>query len=124
MAYIDSVMENLQNESKDFERACIAEIQGDKKLPISKILKTNYEVSCSVKEDPTMVAKAIENVAQQMMDGEFAKAISTVLSTAITVMVGKRSASSEKKRSYIISVGELGSVMRIDYMISVRNIQA
>ncbi len=87
---------------------------------MSRILKSSLEIRCSVQKDSKQIVDQIEEAAGKFMNKEYAQGISTILGTAVNALLGKTSSSSSKKEGYFITVGQLGSIQRVDYMIHVK----
>ena len=60
------------------------------------------------------------NIANNFLDKDFAGAIGNVISLGLKILFGNRSASVSQKRDYTVGVGDLGGVVRIDYLIYVK----
>ena len=56
-------------------------------------------------------------VVSQFASGEFLQGIKTIVGRGMKVLMGSYSGSIAKKENYLVSVGPLGGVFRIDYFL-------
>lgn len=62
----------------------------------------------------------MSEVINNFMDKKYAKAIGNIIGMIMTAMLGSVSASSSQRKGYSIGVGLIGGVIRIDYLVYLR----
>lgn len=91
-----------------------------KYVPAHKVLSRSMELRSSVTMESDIVKEGIE-VANKFVEKSYASAIAGVVSLAMKALLGNTSASVSQKRDYAIAVGGLGGIVRVDYLVYLKN---
>ncbi|GAB4815262.1 hypothetical protein N2152v2_002308 [Parachlorella kessleri] len=94
-----------------------AKATAEKLVPIDTILNSTYDVRAKVSSDAEDLGDDIGQVVSQFASGEFLQGIKTIVGRGLKVLMGSYSGSIAKKENYLVSVGPLGGVFRIDYFL-------
>jgi hypothetical protein len=86
-------------------------------VPIERILLKIREVRASVDANAENLADAVEKMLQQCASGEFLQAITMTVRTALNAFFGSYSGSKAIRQNYLVAVGPLGGIYRIDYFM-------
>jgi len=142
-ASLDKVMEKLtndsqsENEMKDlmnalqreadheadsyFNKIIHSNLETHKIIPISCVLYKYYSLEILVEKDQQKLLKVgIQDMVEKVTSSNISGAISSVLSTAITALLGKRGSEVSTEENYTVSIGKLGGVERFDYRLALK----
>lgn len=78
------------------------------------------ELRSSVTMESDIVKEGTE-VANKFVEKSYASAIAGVVSLAMKALMGNTSTSVSQKRDYAIAVGGLGGIVRVDYLVYLKN---
>lgn len=112
---LNSLIELAKAKSVIFDEQILANASNILEIPIDKILIKDYVIQASVSSDAQNLAGAVKNTIGNFANGDFVDGITDILKVGLNALFGNYSGSISEKQLYLISVGPLGGIFRIDY---------
>jgi hypothetical protein len=112
---LNSLMELAKAKSIIFNEQILASKSNNMEIPINKILIKDYTIKASVSSDSKNLADSVKSTIGNFANGDFVDGITDVLKVGLNALFGNFSGSTSEKQLYLISVGPLGGIFRIDY---------
>ena len=105
-----------------FESVLYSNIESQRVIPISAVLsKKSWIKVCTLEDSQALAKEGVGNLVESIANSNIGGAISGLVNTAITALLINKSMSYSRKVGYSISIGKLGGVERIDYIITKRS---
>lgn len=84
------------------------------RIKISKFLREDTVIKCSVDYDATKISQHVQKVYKAFANSDVAAAIGDALNTALEALFGSSTANSNESSMYFVTVGNLGYPYRVD----------
>ncbi|KAL1842721.1 hypothetical protein VTJ49DRAFT_4359 [Mycothermus thermophilus] len=116
---LNSLMDLCDVKSKAFFDEIVSKTasEGARLLPIDKVTAKDYQTYCNFSKGAESTAQEINNAIGSFVKGEILKGLTTTITSEIQRLIGSVSANKSERRGYVIAVGHLGGVYRVDYFL-------
>ena len=114
---INSLMDMASLQHDVFDAKFRAQANGADRMlvPADKIVYTTQSIYACKEADATATKKAVSGIIGNFASGDFLEGITSTISTGLDLLLGSYSGSKSERTDYLISVGPLGGVYRLDY---------
>ncbi|KAI9663306.1 MAG: hypothetical protein M1831_002590 [Alyxoria varia] len=86
----------------------------DNLLPIHKVIARESWIYAQTEDSPLNVSAIIDTTARSFANGETANGVGTIIQSVLNTAFGVSRASTQSKKIYAISVGDLAGIQRVD----------
>jgi hypothetical protein len=101
-----------------YETVLHSNVESNKMLPISAVLFRKFFIKIVSNTDSQKLANnGLNQFIGDVANSQIADAIGSILQTAVTALLSNKSMSVSKKIGYSLSIGKLGGVERMDFML-------
>jgi hypothetical protein len=114
---LNSLLALANTQADQFYQFVLTSGPQDKLLAVDIVIQHQTQIKCSVDSNTTAFQDALKSSIKAFASGEFVDGLCSVVGMAMQVLVGNYNGNISRKQDYIIVLGLLGGIVRVDYLL-------
>ncbi len=115
---LNSLMDLAKVQLENFNKKIIMSgTTADKLIPINKVIKAESVIRANAAKDANSLKNDMSSIVDNFVGGSTKEGVKDLFSVGITALFDSMSGSSNQVEKYVIAIGPLGGLYRIDYYL-------
>lgn len=123
-AMLDVMTDLVKSKIDAWNKNIIISSEGEKKVPVCNIICWDQTIRASVQNQVAPIGEEIKKIAGQFVAGNYVDGIADSITTVLSTVMGSCAGTTSERESYIVTVGNAGALLRIDYYVYYREVKA